>query len=199
MTARLATVRLPMKRLQALLCAGLAALSLLAAPAQAAPASAAAPAKDALFDPVASVVMTPRCVNCHQADAPRQKDFAVLHAQQVVRGKTGHGSAVLQCAACHQGANTAEGKVPGAPNWHLAPRSMRWQGLDKKAVCRQMRDPARNGNRKTGEQVIEHMRTDPLVLWAWQPGANRTLPPMSHEEFVQALEKWAAAGMPCPD
>ena len=161
----------------------------------------AAPEKagGALFDPVASVVMTPRCVNCHQAGAPRQKDVAVPHAQQVVRGKDGHGSAVLQCAACHQAANTAQGKVPGAPNWHLAPLSMRWQGLDKKAVCLQMRDPVRNGNRKTGEQVIEHMKTDPLVLWAWKPGANRTPPPMSHEEFVKVLEKWADAGMPCPD
>ena len=39
----------------------------------------------ALFDPVASVVMGPRCINCHQADAPRQKDWGVIHAQQVVR------------------------------------------------------------------------------------------------------------------
>jgi hypothetical protein len=24
------------------------------------------------------------------------------------------------------------------------------------------------------------MKTDPLVLWAWSPGADRTIPPMSH-------------------
>jgi cytochrome c553 len=160
--------------------------------------ASAAPGDPALFDPVASVVMTPRCVNCHQVEAPRQKDIGVLHAQQVVRGKDGHGSAVLHCAACHQAANTAQGKVPGAPNWHLAPLSMRWQGLDKKGVCEQMRDPKRNGNRKGGAEVIEHMKTDPLVLWAWNPGANRTQPPMSHEDFVKVLEKWADAGMPCP-
>lgn len=158
------------------------------------------PARDdgTLFEPIASVVMSPRCLNCHQAEAPHQKDMGVLHAQQVVRGKDGHGSAVLQCAACHQATNTAQGKVPGAPNWHLAPLSMRWQGLDKKGVCEQMRDPARNGNRKTGAQVIEHMKTDPLVLWAWSPGADRTIPPMSHAQFVQMLEMWSAAGMPCP-
>ena len=169
----------------------------LAGSIHAAPAPAD-PGQGALFDPVASVVMTPRCVNCHQAEAPRQKDFGVLHAQQVVRGKDGHGSAALQCAACHQSVNTAQGRVPGAPNWHLAPLSMRWQGLDKRGVCRQMRDPARNGNRKTGQQVIEHMKTDPLVLWAWQPGAKRSVPPMTHSEFIRALEVWAAAGMPCP-
>lgn len=151
-----------------------------------------------LFDPVARVVMGPRCINCHQVEAPRQKDVGVPHAQQVVRGGDGHGSAALHCAACHQTTNTADGRVPGAPNWHLAPLSMNWHGLDKRGVCEQMRDPARNGGRKTAEQVIEHMRTDPLVLWAWQPGAKRTLPVMSHAEFVKALEAWADGGMPCP-
>jgi hypothetical protein len=151
-----------------------------------------------LFDPVASVVMSPRCINCHQANAPHQKDAGVLHAQQVVRGKDGHGSPALQCAACHQATNTAGGKVPGTPNWHLAPLSMKWQGLSKSAVCLQMKDPQRNGNRRGSEQVIEHMKTDPLVLWAWQPGAGRTLPPLSHEDFIKALEKWGEAGMPCP-
>lgn len=159
----------------------------------------AAPGTGALFDPVASVVMSPRCINCHQAEAPRQKDSGVLHAQQVVRGADGHGSAALHCAACHQAANSAAGRVPGAPNWHLAPFSMRWQGLDKQGVCRQMRDPARNGGRDTGDKVIEHMKTDPLVLWAWNPGAHRSRPPMSHEAFIQALETWARNGMPCPD
>jgi len=161
-------------------------------------AGPAAADKAALFDPVASVVMGPRCINCHQVAAPRQKDLGVLHAQQVVRGKDGNGSAVLRCAACHQATNTAGGRVPGAPHWQLAPLSMNWQGLDKKAVCEQMRDPARNGKRTTPKQVIEHMETDPLVLWAWQPGAGRSKPAMSHEEFVRALVAWADAGLPCP-
>jgi len=25
----------------------------------------------------------------------------------------------------------------------------------------------------TGEEIIEHMRADPLALWAWTPGADR--------------------------
>lgn len=165
----------------------------------AAGAAQAAAQDGALFDPIASVVMSPRCINCHQAEAPRQTDKGVLHAQQVVRGRDGHGSAALQCSACHQAANTAQGQVPGAPNWHLAPLSMRWQGLDKKGVCQQMRDPARNGNRRSGEQVIEHMSSDPLVLWAWKPGAKRSTPPLSHAEFIQVLQQWARAGMPCPE
>jgi hypothetical protein len=37
-------------------------------------------------------------------------------------------------------------------------------------MCEQMKDPACNGGRHTAEQIIEHMKTDPLVLWAWTPG-----------------------------
>jgi hypothetical protein len=35
-----------------------------------------------------------------------------------------------------------------------------------------MKDPERNGGRRTGDEVIEHMKVDPLVLWAWDPGAG---------------------------
>jgi len=40
------------------------------------------------------------------------------------------------------------------------------------------------------------MKADPLILWAWNPG-TRTTPPLSHEKFVNALEAWVHAGMPC--
>jgi hypothetical protein len=42
------------------------------------------------------------------------------------------------------------------------------------------------------------METDPLVLWAWNPGAGRSKPALSHDEFVRALKIWAEAGLPCP-
>jgi hypothetical protein len=150
------------------------------------------------FDAVAAVVMHPRCSNCHQLDFPRQRDDAIRHTQLVVRGADGHGAPTLQCQTCHQTANTADGRVPGAPNWHLAPLSMVWEGLGKAQICEQLKDPARNGGRRTGEQVIEHMKADPLVLWAWTPGAGRTPPPLSHQRFVQALEAWVGVDMPCP-
>ena len=148
------------------------------------------------FDPIASVVMHPRCMNCHQEDAPRQTDAAIRHQPPVVRGKDGHGDPSLPCQTCHQATNTAGGALPGAPNWHLAPLSMKWEGLTKEQICEEMKDPARNGGR-TGKDVIEHMKVDPLVLWAWTPGGGRTPPPLSHEKFVEALETWVSAGMPC--
>lgn len=151
------------------------------------------------FDLIASVIMHPRCMNCHQGDSPRQTDAALPHQPLVVRGKDGHGVPAQTCQTCHQAANTADGFVPGVPNWHLAPLSMKWEGLTKGQICEQLKDPARNGGRRTGKDVIEHMKVDPLVLWAWTPGAGRTTPPITHQKLVEALEAWVSAGMPCPE
>jgi hypothetical protein len=151
----------------------------------------------ATFDPIASVLTHPRCMNCHQDQSPRQGDARTVHLPLVVRGKDGHGAPTQPCQTCHQTTNTAGGFVPGVPNWRLAPLSMLWEGRSPVQICGQMKDPARNGGRRTGEQIIEHMKTDPLVLWAWNPGNDRTTPPLSHEKFVQALNEWVEAGMPC--
>ena len=154
-------------------------------------------ASSATFEPVASVLMHPRCLNCHQDQSPRQGDTRNVHLPLIVRGKDGHGAPTQQCQTCHQATNTAGGFVPGVADWHLAPLSMLWEGRSKEQICEQLKDPRRNGGRRTGEQVIEHMKVDPLVLWAWSPGAGRTTPPLSHEQFVEALETWVRAGMPC--
>ncbi len=159
---------------------------------------AAPAAPSALFDPIASVVMHPRCLNCHQAESPRQTDAAFVHRPLVVRGTDGHGAPTQRCETCHQATNTADGFVPGVATWHLAPLSMMWERRSKRQICEQMKDPTRNGARRTGKEVIEHMRGDPLVLWAWNPGAGRSTPPLSHDKFVEALEAWVTAGMPCP-
>lgn len=149
-----------------------------------------------LFAPIHAVLTHPRCLNCHtQTDFPRQTDQRWRHAQNVQRGPRGQGVPALKCATCHQDSN--QGRVPGAAHWQLAPLSMAWEGLTPRALCQSVQDPEKNGRRQGAEQVIDHMRTDPLVLWAWQPGAQRTAPPLSHAEFVDALQRWAAAGMPC--
>src|SRR5438876_11436841 len=124
-------------------------------------------AEPAPFDPVASVVMHPRCTNCHQDESPRQTDAATIHRPLVVRGKDDHGAPTQPCQTCHQATNTADGFVPGVTTWRLAPVSMLWEGKTKAEICEQMKDPERNGGRRTGEEVIEHTKVDPLVLWAW--------------------------------
>jgi len=159
----------------------------------AAPAAAPEP-----FDPIASVVLHPRCINCHQVESPRQTDEKIVHQPLVVRGADDHGAPTQPCQTCHQATNTADGFVPGVVNWRLAPLSMLWEGKTKAEICEQMKDPERNGGRRTGEDVIEHMKTDPLVLWAWAAGTGRPPPPLSPEKFVEVLEAWVSAGMPCP-
>ena len=86
-------------------------------------ASVAAEIADgALFTAFVPVLRHPRCMNCHTfTDFPRQGDDRHRHVQMVVRGPNNTGFPTLQCSACHQTTNVADGAVPGAPNWHLAP------------------------------------------------------------------------------
>ncbi len=156
----------------------------------------AAGAQD-LFAPVASVLTHPRCLNCHTTTAyPRQGDQQLPHTQNVQRGGDNKGSPVMRCVGCHQPQN--QDRVPGAADWHLAPLSMGWEGRTPAQICAAIKNPARNGGRKTAKQIVEHMVSDPLVLWAWAPGAGRSTPPLSHADFVVALKTWAERGMPCP-
>src|SRR5262249_19387053 len=161
--------------------------------------SEAAPKPDpALFDPVASVLTHPRCINCHQDQTPAQTDRKIPHRPLVIRGAEDHGAPTLPCQSCHQDTNTASGGfVPGAPGWRLAPLVMLWEGKTKAQICAQIKDPVRNGGMNV-EKLKEHVRTDAFVHWAWAPGGGRTTPPLSHAKFVEAWEAWIGAGMPCP-
>jgi hypothetical protein len=156
----------------------------------------AAPQADHAFAPIARVLQHPRCLNCHGGDFPRQTEQGTRHSQHVQRGADGRGAPAMRCASCHQAGN--QGRVPGVAGWRMPPRSMDWQGLGSATLCRRIQDPRTNGGRASAEAVIEHLRHDPLVLWAWQPGADRAPPPLSHAEFLRLLEHWAALGMPCP-
>ncbi len=84
------------------------------------------PPETGLFEPIASVVMHPRCINCHQDESPRQTDEKIVHRPFVVRGKDDHGAPTQPCQTCHQATNTADGFVPGVTTWRLAPLSMLW-------------------------------------------------------------------------
>jgi hypothetical protein len=149
------------------------------------------------FVRVAEVLRHPRCLNCHPSgDAPRQTDDRHLHRMLVMRGADDRGTPAMRCPACHQTVNTADGRVPGAPHWHLAPRAMGWEGLDGGALCRALKDPARNGGRSV-DALVKHMTGDALVQWAWNPG-TRVPPPVSQFDFHEAVKRWAATGAACP-
>ncbi|MBV8858253.1 MAG: hypothetical protein JOZ96_19265 [Acidobacteria bacterium] len=162
----------------------------------------------AAWGQVYGVLTHPRCINCHTAtNYPQQGDERRRHAVNVLRGPDGHGVVGLNCVSCHQKANADSTGVPGGPDWHLAPLSMRWQDendqpLPSDEVCRQVKDPRRNGN-MSPQALIKHNAEAELVLWAWEPGRRpdgtvRSTPPVSHEEFVAATRRWVEAGTPCP-
>jgi hypothetical protein len=148
------------------------------------------------------VLKHPRCLNCHSAgDYPRQSDDGHVHAQNVKRGNDGHGRYGQKCGACHQESNVAGLNMPpGAPNWHLPPARtpMIWEGKTPGEICRQIKDPKQNGNR-TIAQIVEHVTSDKLVMWGWNPGEGRTAPPLGHDEFAGKIAEWARSGASCPE
>ncbi len=150
------------------------------------------------FAPIAAVLRHPRCMNCHpRDDRPRQGDDRHVHQMNIVRGEDDMGFVNARCTACHRDENNKHSGVPGAPNWHLAPLSMGWNGLDDKALCETLLDTAKNGGR-TLPQLVAHMTADQLVLWGWAPGGKREPVTTPHADFVSQLKAWEAAGAPCP-
>jgi hypothetical protein len=157
---------------------------------------------------VYAVLISPRCINCHTAgNYPQQGDDRRRHFANVIRGPDGKGVAGLNCVSCHQSQNSDATGVPGAPGWHLAPLSMRWQdasdrALSSAAVCRALVDRVKNHG-LDGPGLLMHHETEALVRWAWHPGRRtdgtlRSVPPLTHEQFVNATRQWVAAGTPCP-
>jgi alcohol dehydrogenase (cytochrome c) len=158
---------------------------------------------------VYSVLTHPRCINCHtMTDYPRQGDDRHPHIYGVVRGPDDMGSMVARCASCHMATNNAATGIPGRPGWKVAPLSMAWESspgipMTGHELCIMLKDPKRNGHRNLAA-LLDHVETEHLVLWAWDPGTRpngkpRTKPPLSHAEFVAAFKGWEDAGAPCPD
>ncbi|WP_224244468.1 hypothetical protein [Hyalangium gracile] len=150
------------------------------------------------FDDVARVLLHPRCMNCHPAgDRPLQKDKPVVHKQNVSRNieKLGHACTTCHPAKAVPGANMP----PGAPHWHMpsARLPMVFEKRTPQQLCEQLKDPGANGNR-TLAQLRTHMAEDAIVKWGFSPGEGRTVPPLSHAEFIQRVDAWLAAGAPCP-
>ena len=153
----------------------------------------------ALFTELGKVLTHPRCVNCHPAgDRPHQTDLGRPHQPPVERGEDGHGLAAMRCSICHQSANFEPARMPGHPEWHLAPREMAWEGKTLGEICVQIKDRKRNGNRSL-EELIHHIGQDTLVGWAWSPGYGRSPAPGTQQRAGALVEAWAKSGAACPD
>jgi hypothetical protein len=153
----------------------------------------------ALFMEASRVMLHPRCINCHpEGDTPMQGNASLPHDPPVVRGPEDRGVVALECTSCHQEANAALARVPGAPGWRLAPRAMAWAKRSPRALCELMKDPARNGGRSLG-MIVQHVSHDPLVGWGWSPGAGREPVPGTQDRFGALIGAWVEAGAACPD
>ena len=119
------------------------------------------------------------------------------HQPLVVRGVDDQGAIGMRCTTCHQGANFEPSGVPGHPLWHVAPKSMAWQGKTLGQICEQVKDPRRNGG-KTMAQIEEHMAHDTLVGWGWMPGGTREPAPGTQAQFGALISAWIASGAACP-
>jgi hypothetical protein len=153
------------------------------------------------FAAMASVLTSPRCLNCHiPGETPLHGDGGKSHKElNIKRGPDGRGTPAMRCSNCHQSENsTALHAPPGVPHWRLPPPSMpmAWQGLGTGDLCRRLKDPGKNGN-KTLPELFRHMDEDPLVRWGWNPGPGRSIPPLSHEVFMARVKEWIDTGAVC--
>jgi len=150
------------------------------------------------FVEVAKVLLSPRCKNCHPVgDRPLRGDHGDFHLMNVSRKSPAAG---LLCTACHREHNTPiPHGPPGVHGWRMpsAEVPLVFEGKSPGELCRQLTDPTKNGG-KTLAALEAHMGKDELVLWGWEPGPGRTLPPLSHADFMTRVHGWVAAGGPCP-
>src|SRR5260370_18515308 len=59
------------------------------------------------FRDLASVLVSPRCLNCHvSGDSPLQGDDRQPHNMNVKRGVDGRGTPAMRCTNCHQATNS---------------------------------------------------------------------------------------------
>ena len=84
--------------------------------------------------------------------------------------------------------------IPGHPRWIVAPIEMAWEGKSIGEICRQIKDPARNGGRDLA-LLHEHLAHDDLVAWGWQPGLGRDPAPGSQAVLGELIQAWIDTGL----
>jgi hypothetical protein len=145
---------------------------------------------------VAKVLTHPRCMNCHPA------------TNRLTQGNDEHPHQPLAtretpCVTCHTDQNftlherASYQSIPGHPRWMAAPIEMAWEGKSVGEICRQIKDPDRNGGRNLS-LLHEHLAHDDLVAWGWQPGAGRDPAPGSQALLGELVQAWIDTGALCP-
>ena len=161
----------------------------------------------ALFTEAAKVIMNPRCMNCHPAsDRPTQGND--MHPASAARSRAGPTAAACPATpaapatwiatsrfspASRPPSKACRGIRAGA--W----RRSRWRGKASRSgeICRQIKDPQRNGGRNLA-LLHEHLAHDDLVGWAWKPGPGRDPAPGTQERLGELVQAWIDSGATCP-
>jgi hypothetical protein len=156
----------------------------------------------AMFDEIGKVLTHPRCMGCHPVgDHPLQGADLHEHRPPVSRGDDGHFA--THCSECHSDQNVrlheaaSYRSIPGHPRWGLAPKSMAWQDKSLREICLQLKDTERNGGRDL-KLLQEHIATDDLVAWGWNPGPGREPAPGSQKAAGELVQAWIDSGAQCP-
>ena len=158
-----------------------------------------------------AVVSHPRCANCHvdEAGIPMwtgpEYETDGPHGMFVAAGQSRIGVETLPCQTCHITSEVpvrVERAAPGVNmDWQLAPAEFVWFGVAEAEICRQMRDPERNGGRD-GAGLIEHILHDAevggFITWGFDPGPGREPAPGGLQAHLDDTATWVAAGLPCP-
>ena len=87
--------------------------------------------------------------------------------------------------------------MPGHPEWHLAPREMAWEGKTLREICEQIKDPARNGNRKV-EDLIHHIGDGHAGRLGLGAGLRPHPAPGTQKNAGALVEAWVKTGAACP-
>ncbi|WP_312078524.1 hypothetical protein [Chryseobacterium sp.] len=152
------------------------------------------------FKKVYSVLMHPRCMNCHPTgDIPLQGDDSHVHNMLPQRGKDGKGVSTMKCITCHASKGVAgDHTPPGNANWHLPPADMKmvFQGKSPRELALQLVDSKKNGHKDM--RALRKHAEDDLVKTGWTMGGDRTLPPLTYEEFRKAWYTWIDNGAYAP-
>lgn len=159
----------------------------------------------AAWDRIFEVASHPRCSNCHVGESDRPMwsgpnyGRTRVHGMNIRAGASRIGAESQVCASCHGKQNGAAPHSPpgSSGGWMLAPKEAGWFGESSRAVCEQLKDPARNGGRDY-KGVARHLGHDPILRWAWAPGPGREPAPYSLEAHIEDMIAWGVAGQPCP-
>lgn len=161
---------------------------------------------------IEAVVTHPRCANCH-VDAggipiwtPAGETKSRVHGMYIHGGVSRIGAEAIPCSTCHMTSTLPNDPAPAPPRagipWQLAPVEFLWYGRSGAEICKQLRDPARNGGRDA-VALLAHLRHDAslngFIPRGWEPGEGRSTPPGTFEDHVRDMAEWGAAGQPCPE